>query len=36
MAARYVDGILEISALVGEHSPAAKTIPIAVGKAKEN
>jgi HSP20 family protein len=36
LTARYVDGIVEISALVGEPSPSAKTIPIAVGKAKEN
>lgn len=32
LAATYTDGILEISALVGEQGPAAKSIPVAVGK----
>jgi HSP20 family protein len=36
LTARYIDGILEISALVGEPSPAAKTIPITVGRAGES
>ncbi|MFI7542507.1 Hsp20/alpha crystallin family protein [Actinoplanes sp. NPDC049599] len=32
LSAEYHDGILEISALVGEAGPAAKTIPISVAK----
>jgi HSP20 family protein len=35
LSATYQDGILEISALVGEPGPSAKTIPITVGKADE-
>jgi len=34
LTATYTDGILEVSALVGEQGPAAKTIPITVGKAE--
>jgi hypothetical protein len=30
----YADGMLEISALVGEQGSAAKVIPITVGKTK--
>jgi HSP20 family protein len=36
MTATYTDGILEVSALVGEPAPTAKTIPIGVGKAKKS
>ena len=32
LTATYTDGILEITALVGEPAPSAKTIPITVGK----
>jgi hypothetical protein len=31
-----IDGSLEISALIGDPGPSAKTISIAVGEAKEN
>ena len=36
LAATYTDGILEVSALVGEPDPAAKTIPVTIGKPKKN
>jgi hypothetical protein len=32
----YADGILEVSALVGEPGPTAKTIPVTVGEAKKS
>ena len=36
LAATYTDGILEVSALIGETGPAAKTIPISVGRAAKS
>jgi HSP20 family protein len=32
LTAAYADGVLEISALVGEHASVVKVIPIAVAK----
>ena len=32
LTATYTDGILEITALVGEPAPSAKTIPVTVGR----
>jgi HSP20 family protein len=32
LSARYADGILEVSALVGEPAPTTKPIPITIGK----
>jgi HSP20 family protein len=34
LTATYADGILEVSALIGEPDPEAKAIPITVGKPK--
>ncbi|WP_406043346.1 Hsp20/alpha crystallin family protein [Micromonospora sp. NBC_00898] len=36
ITARYTDGILEITAKVGEGRPAAKEIPVIVGNGKKN
>ena len=36
MTATYADGILEVSALIGERDPEAKAIPITVGKSKKS
>ena len=36
LAAIYTDGILEVSALIGEPDPEAKAIPITVGKPKKS
>jgi len=32
----YAAGILDVSALVGEPGPTAKTIPVTVGEAKKS
>ena len=36
LTATYADGILEVTALIGEPDPEAKTIPITVDKAKKS
>jgi HSP20 family protein len=36
LTATYADGILEVTALIGEPDPEAKAIPITVGKPKKS
>ena len=36
LSATYADGMLEVSALIGEQDPAAKSIPITIGKDKKS